>query len=200
QQRLAGGLEKIDEAQVQLKDLDARLQVQRKEVAKRSEECRHLLEEKKLQKKAFATEKETEALDTKTSLDIKQAEIAVKKEEADVELAAALPALEEARRTVKELTKDQIAEIRGFKAPTAPVADVCRSVLAILRPQSADTWAECQPMMADINFLGTLVNVAIEKLSQATERKLRTSLDLLDESLLKDVNNVIPDPKRKNEY
>ncbi|CAF1669959.1 unnamed protein product, partial [Didymodactylos carnosus] len=127
-------------------------------------------------------------------------EIAVKKEEADVELAAALPALEEARRAVKELTKDQIAEIRGFKAPTAPVANVCRSVLAILRPQSADTWAECQAMMADINFLDTLVNVAIEKLSQATERKLRTILDLLDESLLKDVNNVIPDPERKNEY
>ncbi|CAF1195696.1 unnamed protein product [Didymodactylos carnosus] len=64
QQRLAVGLEKIDEAQVQLKDLDARLQVQRKEFAKRSEECRHLLE-KIAEKQASATEKETEALDTK---------------------------------------------------------------------------------------------------------------------------------------
>jgi hypothetical protein len=37
---------------------------------------------------------------------------------------------------------------RGFKQPAISVAVVCRSVLAILRPQSADTWAECQAMMA----------------------------------------------------
>ena len=37
---------------------------------------------------------------------------------------------------------------RGFKQPAVSVATVCRSVLAILRPQSADTWAECQAMMA----------------------------------------------------
>jgi hypothetical protein len=38
--------------------------------------------------------------------------------------------------------------LRGFKQPALSVAVVCRSVLAILRPQSADTWAECQAMMA----------------------------------------------------
>ena len=37
---------------------------------------------------------------------------------------------------------------RGFKQPAVSVATVCRSVLAILRPQSADTWGECQAMMA----------------------------------------------------
>lgn len=40
----------------------------------------------------------------------------------------------------------------GFKQPAVAVATVCRSVLAILRPSSADTWAECQAMMAGKNY------------------------------------------------
>lgn len=32
--------------------------------------------------------------------------------EADIELAAALPALEEARKAVREITNNQVAEIR----------------------------------------------------------------------------------------
>ncbi|CAF1153283.1 unnamed protein product [Adineta ricciae] len=199
QQRLAGGLEKIDEAQIELKELDARLQVQRKEVLKRSEECQKLLSEI-AEKTASAREMEGEAIEKKKSLDVKQAEIAVKKGEADVELAAALPALEEARKAVREITNNQVAEIRGFKQPAVAVATVCRSVLAILRPSAADTWAECQAMMADVGFLKTLMEVPIEKLSQSTERKLRTILEILEESLLKDVNNVVPDPAKKNEY
>ena len=78
QQRLAGGLEKIDEAQIELKELDARLQVQRKEVLKRSEECQKLLSEI-AEKTASAREMEGEAIEKKKSLDVKQAEIAVKK-------------------------------------------------------------------------------------------------------------------------
>ncbi|CAF4691617.1 unnamed protein product, partial [Rotaria sp. Silwood1] len=199
QQRLAGGLEKIDEAQIELKELDARLQVQRKEVAKRSEECQKLLAEIS-EKTISAREMEGEAIEKKKQLDVKQAEINVKKGEADIELAAALPALEEARKAVKEITNNQVAEIRGFKQPAVPVATVCRSVLAILRPLSADTWAECQAMMADVGFLKQLLEVPIEKLSQTTERKLRTVLETLEENLLKEVNHVVPDPDKKSEY
>lgn len=75
---MAGGLEKIDEAQVQLKELDARLQVQRKEVLKRSEECQKLLAEI-AEKTSSAKEMESEALEKKKQLDVKQAEISVKK-------------------------------------------------------------------------------------------------------------------------
>lgn len=53
---------------------------------------------------------------------------------------------------------------------------------------------------ADVGFLKQLLEVPIEKLSQATERKLRTILDNLEETLLKDVNNVVPDPSKKSEY
>lgn len=127
QQRLAGGLEKIAEAQIELKELDARLQVQRKEVLKRSEECQKLLAEI-AEKTSSAREMETEAIEKKKSLDVKQSEIIVKKVsfykfllffellynqgEADIELAAALPALEEARKAVREITNNQVAEIR----------------------------------------------------------------------------------------
>lgn len=64
------------------------------------------------EKTISAREMEGEAIEKKKSLDIKQAEITVKKGEADIELAAALPALEEARKAVREITNNQVAEIR----------------------------------------------------------------------------------------
>lgn len=45
-----------------------------------------------------------------------------------------------------------------------------------------------------------LLEVPIEKLSAGTERRLRGILESLEESLLKEVNNVVPDPEKKNEY
>lgn len=50
-----------------------------------------------------------------------------------------------------------------------------------------------------MGFLKTLLDVPIEKLSQATERKLRTVLEMLEENLLKEVNYAVPDPEKKNE-
>lgn len=61
-----------------MKELDARLQVQRKEVLKRSEECQKLLVEI-AEKTASAREMEAEAIEKKKSLDIKQGEITIKK-------------------------------------------------------------------------------------------------------------------------
>jgi len=45
-----------------------------------------------------------------------------------------------------------------------------------------------------------LLDVPIERLSKSTETKLRNILEILEDSLLKDVNNVVPDPEKKNEY
>ncbi len=51
-----------------------------------------------------------------------------------------------------------------------------------------------------MGFLKQLLEVPIEKLSQSAERKLRTILEMLEENLLKEVNNAVPDPEKKNEY
>jgi len=55
-------------------------------------------------------------------------------------------------------------------------------------------------IISDVGFLKQLLEVPIERLSQATERKLRTILEMLEDTLLKEVNNVIPDPEKRNEY
>ena len=53
---------------------------------------------------------------------------------------------------------------------------------------------------ADVGFLRQLLEVPIERLSVTTERKLRTILEMLEDNLLKEVNNVVPDPEKKNEH
>ena len=56
------------------------------------------------------------------------------------------------------------------------------------------------PSSADVGFLRQLLEVPIERLSVTTERKLRTILEMLEDNLLKEVNNVVPDPEKKNEH
>lgn len=52
----------------------------------------------------------------------------------------------------------------------------------------------------DVGFLKQLLEVPIERLSQSTEKKLRTILESLEDNLLKEVNYAVPDPEKKNEY
>ena len=51
-----------------------------------------------------------------------------------------------------------------------------------------------------MGFLKLLLDVPIEKLSVSTERKLRSILEMLEDTLLKEVNNEIPDPEKKQEF
>ncbi|GLH16146.1 Dynein heavy chain, cytoplasmic [Gryllus bimaculatus] len=84
--RLTGGMAKIAEAQVQINLLNAKLEKQKVRVAK------------KTQSREVAEKKEV---------------ISVEKEEAEVILAAALPALEAARKALEDLDKNDIVEIRS---------------------------------------------------------------------------------------
>ena len=61
--------------------------------------------------------RQASAVKAEEDLSVQSVQIAADKEEAEAELAAAIPALEEAAAALNNLKKDDITEIRSFAKP-----------------------------------------------------------------------------------
>ncbi|KAL4712607.1 hypothetical protein ACJJTC_007202 [Scirpophaga incertulas] len=150
-ERLIGGLAKIEEANVQLEDLNAKLAVQKVIVAEQTKECEILLKEiSKATETAVA--KQTVAAVKSAEITEQSVVIAEEKAEAEEALSAALPALEAARLALADLDKNDITEIRSFATPPEAVQDV--------------SWKGAKGMMADPNFLRNLQEMNCDLITQ----------------------------------
>lgn len=163
-ERLGEGIKKIEEASVQIDELRIIVTEQKKNVAVAAEECEAMLVtiESSTQK---ANTKKAEASEKSVEVESKGKVIAVEKDEAELILAEAMPAVEEARRALSELEKSQITEIRSFATPPPAVQVVCECV-AILKGIKEISWKSAKGMMSDVNFLKSLMEMDCEALTQ----------------------------------
>ncbi|CAB3257120.1 unnamed protein product [Arctia plantaginis] len=173
-ERLIGGLAKIEEANVQLDDLNQKLAVQKVIVAEQTKECEVLLKE---------ISKATEAAVAKqTVASIKSAEIteqskviSEEKSEAEEALSAAMPALEAARLALADLDKNDITEIRSFATPPEAVQVVCECVV-IIRGIKDVSWKGAKGMMADPNFLRNLQEMNCDLITQQQVKSVKAHM------------------------
>ena len=113
--RLGGGLTKLMEASEQIKVLNQQLEVQKVAVTKKSVACEALLEDI-TSKTEMGKEKQQMAQTKSVEMEEQNKVIALEKADAEASLAAALPALEEARLALSELDKNDVTEIRSADA------------------------------------------------------------------------------------
>ncbi len=71
------------------------------------------------------------------------------KQEAEIELSAATPALEAANKAVEALSKDDVSELKNVKNPNAATEIALKCVLTYLGYQKYE-WSTAQKAMADI--------------------------------------------------
>ena len=114
--RLESGLEKLEESSKQLEVLNLQLAEQNIAVKDKTEACNSLLEVISLNTKT-AEEKKELAEKKGAELDVQLVQIAKDKEEAEVALAEALPALELARLALANLSSNELTEIRSYAKP-----------------------------------------------------------------------------------
>lgn len=109
--------------------------------------------------------------------------IAVEKGEAEIALAAALPALEAARLALEDLEKSDITEIRSFATPPEAVQVVCECV-AIIKNVKEPGWKGAKGMMSEGGFLKSLMemncDIITQKQTSAVRAKMKTSSKLDD--------------------
>ncbi|CAH0724307.1 unnamed protein product, partial [Brenthis ino] len=173
-ERLIGGLAKIEEANVQLEDLNAKLAVQKVIVAEQTKECEILLKEISTATEAAVAKQNVAAI---KSVEITEQSkvIAEEKSEAEEALSAALPALEAARLALADLDKNDITEIRSFATPPEAVQVVCECVV-IIRGIKDVSWKGAKGMMADPNFLRNLQEMNCDLITQAQVKAVKAHM------------------------
>jgi len=169
--RLDGGLQKLIQAAEEVDKMQITLTEAKAVVDQKTTECNELLEvittntAEVEAKQDVAAKKEEQLVES-------SAKIAVEKEEAEAALAEAIPALEAAADALNNLKKDEITEIRSFAKPHPQVAKVAECV-CILRSVKDVSWKGAKGMMADPNFLRSLIEFDKDAISDKQIRLVK---------------------------
>ncbi|KAJ3039942.1 Dynein heavy chain 10, axonemal [Rhizophlyctis rosea] len=179
--RLESGLNKLEESSKQLDVLNEQLAEQNIAVKNKTEACNKLLEiitantKQAEEKKEIAEKKEAE-------LDAQNVQIAKDKEEAEVALQEALPALEEARRALDNLSAAEITEIRSFAKPPKEVQKVCECI-CVLKNIKDVSWKSAKAMMSQMDFKSSLQNMDVDGISSNQVKAVKNTLREMDVSV-----------------
>ncbi|EUB64627.1 Dynein heavy chain 10, axonemal [Echinococcus granulosus] len=172
-ERFVKGVTKLEDAAVQVKELNEKLMTQRMALAQNTEACEALLKNI-TQNQILATEKRTQSEQKAKEMETQSKAIEQEKAAAENALAEALPALEQARAALGELDKNDVTEIRSFVKPPRPV-QVVSECICVFKGLPEVSWKAAKGMMADANFLQSLQTMDVDgigpkQLASAKER------------------------------
>uniref|UniRef100_A0A5K3FBS4 AAA domain-containing protein n=1 Tax=Mesocestoides corti TaxID=53468 RepID=A0A5K3FBS4_MESCO len=162
-ERYVKGVEKLENAATQIKELNEKLVIQRAAVTTKTEACEALLASI-AQNQALANEKQAQAMQKAKEMEAQSKEIELEKSAAESALAEALPALDQARSALNELDKADVTEIRSFVKPPRPV-QVVSECICVFRGFTETSWKTAKGMMADTNFLQSLQAMDVDAIS-----------------------------------
>ena len=161
--RLGGGLQKLVQAAKEVEAMKTELSAAKVVVQAATKECNELIAH--ISSSRIEVEaKGTAAAEKEAQLQVDSEAIAVEKAEAEAALAEAIPALEEAAAALQDIKKDDITELRSFAKPNTYVERVCACVVN-LKGGKDTSWAGSKVMMADGQFLSSLLNFDKDSLS-----------------------------------
>ncbi|XP_072759448.1 dynein axonemal heavy chain 2 [Anoplolepis gracilipes] len=166
--KLRGGLSKIDDTRVKVKEMATELEVTQQQVHKSTRECEEFLVTIANQRRdADETERQVSAKSHRIAEE--QKECKKLEELARADLATVEPALNEAMKALDALSKKDLAEIKSFTRPPPKVEMVMEAVMIL--KNSEPTWGEAKRQLSDVNFINTLRDFDKDHIS---DRVLRT--------------------------
>lgn len=179
--RLETGLGKLQESSQQLDVLNKQLAEQNIAVKNKTEACSQLLEVITSSTR-IAEEKKVLAERKEIELDGQTIQIAKDKEEAELALAEALPALEAARLALANLSSSEITEIRSFAKPPKEVQKVCECICVIKNIKDV-SWKSAKGMMSANDFKTSLQSLDVDGISSNQIKLVKTILREMDVSI-----------------
>ncbi|XP_020287480.1 dynein heavy chain 10, axonemal isoform X2 [Pseudomyrmex gracilis] len=176
--RLSGGLQKIAQASVNLKEMNEILAVQKIKVLDQTKNCEQLLASIG-NSTNIAMEKKNLREEKRTEIEEKKKIIATEEAEARQALEEAKPALDAAKLALGELEKADITEIRSFVTPPEPVQIVSECV-AMLRGVRDVSWKGAKGLMSDPGFLKSLQEMNCDQITLKQQQAVRAHLKKSD--------------------
>eukprot|EP00756_Hemistasia_phaeocysticola_P025139 Hpha_TRINITY_DN15989_c0_g2::TRINITY_DN15989_c0_g2_i1::g.72379::m.72379/K10408/DNAH; dynein heavy chain, axonemal len=160
--KLKNGMAKLNDTEEKVEKMQEELQKANQELAKKEKEVDATI--------SMVQKESKQAEERKLQVDHEKARIEKEKDqtnaiaaEAQADLAEALPALNAAEEALKTLRKEDIQEMKAYKAPPEAVQTTMAAVQTVLR--RGTSWDECKKTMGDSKFLDTLVQFDKEGLT-----------------------------------
>ena len=173
--KLANGLAKLEDAREQVEVLSKELEVKKVVVAQSQKECEDLLvrivtdrrvaDEQRKQVEADSERIGHEAIECKAISD-----------DAEADLAIAMPALEKAMEEVEKLDKASVSEVKAYTKPPALVETVLQAVMILFG--KATDWGTAKKVIGESNFLQEIKRYDKDHVSQATANKIKKYVEM----------------------
>jgi dynein heavy chain len=173
--KLANGLAKLENAREQVATLSKELEVKKVIVAHSQKECEDLLVQIVGERRvADEQRKQVEADSERISLEA--AECKAISDDAEADLAIAMPALEKAMEEVEKLDKGSISEVKAYTKPPALVETVLQGVMILF--QKPIDWPNAKKVIGESNFLQQIKQFDKDHVSASTNNKIKKYIDM----------------------
>ena len=164
------GLRKLSETEEEVSKLKVQLGQKKIEL-----ESKDKMANEKLQQmvgdQQEAEQKRQESIALGERLKVQEADIGVKKEAAEKDLAKAEPAVEEAKKSVSSIQKTHLDEIRGLRKPPQMIQRVLEAVCLMLGHGNL-SWDQLRKVLMDSNFIPQIVSFDSKSIPKDTRAQL----------------------------
>lgn len=173
--KLANGLAKLEDAREQVETLSKELEVKKVVVAQSQKDCEDLLVQIVSERRvADEQRKQVEADSERIGQEAKECKAI--SDDAEADLAVAMPALEKAMAEVDKLDKNSVSEVKAYTKPPALVETVLQAVM-ILFGKPTD-WATAKKVLSESNFLQQIKGFDKDHVSASTSNKVKKYVEM----------------------
>jgi dynein heavy chain len=167
--KLRNGLNKLDDARVQVSTMSAELEKKQEICVRKTQECEQLLQVIVVERsKADAKQAAVEADSVRIDKEAKETKII--SDDATRDLEKAMPALDAALDALEKLDKKSISEVKAYAKPPEMVMKTMCAVMTVM--EKTPSWAQAKTELNDTNFLYKIKNFDKDGITNATLRKI----------------------------
>ena len=161
QRHLNVGLEKLRDTVDKVTDLRASLAEKKSQLEKKDTEANEKLKHMVADQKE-AEQRQAASLEVQKALEVQEKEVAERKEVVLHDLARAEPAVLEAQKSVSNIKRQHLTEVRSMGSPPASVRLALEAVCTLLG-HKVDSWKTIQGIARRDDFIASIVNYDNER-------------------------------------
>ena len=152
--RLSRGLQKLDETNVKVAEMETAITELQPVLQDRRRATQELIEQVTREQEEA---KEVEEVVGKEEAQVKEKTMRAKeaKDQAQMQLDQAIPLLQEAETALGALNKSDISEVKGFKSPPELVMLTMEGIMILLQEKKTD-WDNAKRVLSDAGFMNRL--------------------------------------------
>ena len=172
--KLANGLAKLEDAKEQVETLSKELEVKKVVVAQSQKDCEDLLVNI-VSERRVADEQKKQVEESSARIAIEAKECKAISDDAEADLAIAMPALEKAMEEVDKLDKSSVSEVKAYTKPPALVETVMQAVMILFNKPT--DWTTAKQVLGQSNFLQQIKGYDKDNVSSSTNAKIKKYVD-----------------------